>query len=175
MEKAGRLLQGILLILIFSVSGFTQENPETRQEDYKYGIGIGAGFATGYGLSFRYHPQKFGAQVNFAPYKTEDTERYSAGVTFLYNIIESRITNLYIYQANHYFYNSRTQYIYNPDFPDMEEKIRTTESYFNNGLGFGMEIIIAKRIGFNLMTGYAFYENFEKLNLTGEAALYFKF
>lgn len=150
----------------------TGHSPATK---YKYSIGAGAGFATGYGLSFRYLPKQFGAQVNFAPYKDSETERYSVGFTLIYMIIESKITNLFLYQANHYYYNSEMIYTYNPAMPAVEEKVRTTDSYFNNGLGFGMEIIVAKRIGFNLMTGYAFYDNFRQLNITGEMALYYKF
>jgi len=38
-----------------------------------------------------------------------------------------------------------------------------------------VEFIIAKRIGLNLMGGYAFYDNFSQINFTGETALYFKF
>jgi hypothetical protein len=141
----------------------------------KYGIGAGAGFATGYGLSFRYVPKKFGAQVNFAPFKNTDTERYSFGVTFLYTIIENRITSLFIYQANHYYYNSQMVYVYNETKPDVALQELQTEQYVNNGVGFGIEIIMAKRIGLNLMTGYAFYKNFKQLNITGEAALHYKF
>lgn len=170
------LLAFVLYWMTGSSSIYGQNSASTEiEEDYKFGIGIGAGFATGYGLSFRYHPNKFGAQVNFAPYKTPVTERYSVGVTFLYNIIESRITNLYLYQANHYLYHSYIDYVYNPVFPNMTEEVRRTDSYVNNGLGFGIEIILAKRIGFNIMTGYAFYNNFKELNVTGEAALYYKF
>jgi hypothetical protein len=52
---------------------------------------------------------------------------------------------------------------------------REEEAYFNNGLGFGFEVTIVKNIGFNLMTGYALYQNAKNYNVTGEAALYFKF
>lgn len=142
---------------------------------YKFGIGGGAGFATGYGLSFRYLPNKFGAQVNFAPFVTDETTRYSAGLTFLYMLIQSKISNLYLYQANHYYYNSQMVYLYDPTKPNQQDLVRQTDAYFNNGLGFGIEIVIAKRIGFNLMAGYAFYDNFNKLNVTGETALYYKF
>lgn len=153
-----------------------QDSTEHHTEKpYTFGLGAGAGFATGYGLSLRYVPNKFGAQLNFAPYKDFETEIYSFGVTLLYTLIPGQITNLYVYQANHYYYHSQTNYIYNPNLPEQEEKVRTTESYVNNGIGFGMEIIMAKRIGFNLMTGYAFYHNFEQLNITGEVALYYKF
>ncbi len=142
---------------------------------YKYGIGGGAGFATGYGLSFRYLPKKFGAQVNFAPFKNKETERYSIGLTLIYMLIESKISNLFLYQSNHYYYNSQLVYIYDPNKPNDQTQTRQTEAYFNNGLGFGIEIVMAKRIGLNLMAGYAFYNNFEQLNVTGETALYYKF
>ncbi len=52
---------------------------------------------------------------------------------------------------------------------------RITENYFNVGVGIGIEVTLAKRVGLNLMTGYAAYDNFNKLNITGEAALYYKF
>ena len=54
-------------------------------------------------------------------------------------------------------------------------KIIATDKYMNNGLGFGFEIIIEKNIGLNLMTGYAFYDNFNEINITAETALYYKF
>jgi len=163
-----------LLILTNPLKTNAQENTN-QEEHFKYGIGAGAGFATGYGLSFRYIPKKFGAQVNFAPYKKDETERYSLGLTFLYNLIESRYTNFFIYQANHYYYNSEMVSVYQPNPPYNHEFVRQTESYFNNGLGFGIEVIIAKRIGLNLMSGYAFYDNFRQINVTGELALYYKF
>ena len=172
-----RLIFRIVLILIFSSTMlFAQDTIKRAAEPhYKYGIGCGAGFATGYGLSFRYIPKKFGAQVNFAPFKNKETERYSAGVTFIYMLIESKISNLFLYQANHYYYNSQMIYVYDVKMPDAQGMVRSTEAYFNNGLGFGIEIVMAKRIGLNLMAGYAFYNNFKQLNVTGEAALYYKF
>ncbi len=66
-------------------------------------------------------------------------------------------------------------YTYDPNTNLQVEDIRKTEQYFNNGIGFGIEIIMAKRISLNLMAGYAFYDNFRKLNITGETALYYKF
>jgi hypothetical protein len=162
----------VFLIILFACTSAIAQETEPK---YKFGIGGGAGFATGYGLSFRYVPKRLGVQVNFAPYKTSDLERYSVGVTLLYLLIENKISNLFIYQANHYYYNSQLVTYYNPNLPNSEEKIRTTEGYVNNGVGFGIEIIMAKRISLNLMTGYAFYNTFSQLNITAEVALYYKF
>ena len=175
-----------LMVIAFSfvsIAAFSQAADEAKIPHYKYAIGIGAGFSTGYGLSFRYTPSKFGLQANFAPYYSETVKTYSGGITFLYTLIEARTTNLFIYQGNHYYSNSTVEYrdtvsqIYyssDPDLPNVVKE-KTTESYFNNGIGFGIEIIIAKRIGFNLMAGYGFYVNFTQVNVTGEAGLYYKF
>lgn len=176
--KSNTILSMIIFLLIIfnNEKIMAQDSTDLNHiEKYKYGIGGGAGFATGYGLSFRYIPKKFGAQINFAPFKNSETERYSLGVTFLYLLQENKNTNFYLYQANHYYYNNQTIYTYNPNNPGVEEKSRSTEDYFNNGLGFGIEIILAKKVGLNLMAGYAFYDNFKQLNVTGELALYYKF
>ena len=174
--KKNYLFSAVLIFFLSYSSANAQDSIKKNEEiHYKYGIGGGAGFATGYGLSFRYIPKKFGAQVNFAPFKNKETERYSVGVTLIYMIIESKVSNLFLYQANHYYYNSQMIYAYDVKMPDSQELVKSTESYVNNGLGFGIEIVMAKRVGLNLMAGYAFYNNFSQLNVTGEAALYYKF
>lgn len=71
---------------------------------YNKSLGFGAGFTTGYGLSFKYMHGKYGAQINFAPFKSDYEDMISLGVTFIYNIYQSRGLNLFIYQGNHYLY-----------------------------------------------------------------------
>lgn len=175
-NKVGKLLLNLFLTAIVSgLSLSISTGQDSVSTKFKYGIGGGAGFTTGYGLSFRYLPKRFGAQVNFAPFKSKETERYSVGVTFLYTLIENKISNLFLYQGNHYYFNSYTNYLYDPTNPFVNTPTRVTEDYMNNGLGFGIELTIAKRIGFNLMAGYAFYNTFKELNVTGETALFYKF
>lgn len=178
--KAKQLFIISLAILGFcSTLTFAQETDQ-ETKTYRHSLGIGAGFTTGYGLSYRYFPTKLGLQLNFAPYKTKETAQYSAGLTFIYPIIPGQVASLYVYQGNHYFYNSHIIYYMNEtmkeeSFEPTGFRKRIEESYFNNGLGFGMELAFAKRMGFNLMAGYAFYDNFRQINVTGETALYFKF
>jgi hypothetical protein len=162
------LIISFILFLFVSVQANAQNtNEQEPLTKFKYGVGGGAGFATGYGLSFRYVPKRFGTQVNFAPFKNSETTRYSLGATFLYMLNENKSTNFYLY--------SSLQYVFDPNNPTVSTTQRVTESYFNNGLGFGVEIIIAKRVGLNFMAGYAAYDNFKGLNVTGELALYYKF
>jgi hypothetical protein len=166
----------LIIALIPALPAAGQDNA-TENDSYKHAVGIGAGFVTGYGLSYRFQPKKPGFQLNFAPYKDDETARFSTGLTFFYPLIPGKVATLFVYQGNHYYYTSET--VYTPDNPAspnptlIREKV--VDSYFNNGLGIGMEIVFAKRIGFNLMMGYAAYANFTKVNLTGETGLYFKF
>ena len=173
-----RLITATACLLFFTgiTSVSAQIEKAESESKFRHSLGAGAGFTTGYGLSYRYMPKSFGAQVNFAPYKDGDVERYSVGLTFLYNLIETRPANLFLYQGNHFYSETRPEYIYDPINPYVAptEKM-VTDSYINNGLGIGIEFNIAKRIGLNLMGGYAFYRNFQNVNFTGETALYFKF
>jgi len=172
----------IILLLLLSVAHIEAQKDSANEKlpNFKHAIGAGAGFTTGYGLSYRFMPAKFGGQINFAPFQNDQTTRYSIGLTFLYKLIQSTNTNLYLYQGNHFYYNSQLQYIYvepkDPNLPMPEPTMeRVTESFFNNGIGIGIEFIIIKRIALNLMGGYATYRNFSQINFTGEAALYYKF
>lgn len=160
-----------LLILFFvneTISG--QEKDDTiNRTKFKHALGFGAGFTTGYGLSYRFMPNKLGVQTNFAPFKNNYETWLSFGITFLYKLIETKSTNLFLYQGNHYFYRKEKYLGYYNNSPDQVDK------YFNNGLGIGIEFIILKRLSFNLMGGYAGYRNFEQISFTGETGLYFRF
>jgi hypothetical protein len=163
----------ILILSIFSVVIFSfslkAQNAESSKKS-KHSLGAGIGFTTGYGLSYRYTPSKWGIQVNFAPFKNVTQEIYSVGCTFLYKLNDKNKVTLYLYEGNHYYYNQSAF------FNETNQKNEiSTESYMNNGFGFGIEMPFFEQIGFNLMTGYACYDNFKMYNLTGEAALYFKF
>lgn len=160
-----------ILITFFLAHQLNAQENKPKEEKTKHAVGAGAGFTTGYGLSYRYMPSKLGIQVNFAPYKNGADYQYSFGLTALYSLMQSEKTNLYLYQANHYLASSFMEY----DNSNPSIYKRKNEAFINNGFGFGVEIIIASKVGLNLMTGYATYDNFNKLNVTGEAALYFKF
>jgi hypothetical protein len=49
------------------------------------------------------------------------------------------------------------------------------ETSYNTGVGVGFEFDTRKRIVWNIMLGYGSFNNFEKLFITGETALYYKF
>src|SRR5205823_4472520 len=103
-----KLLTTSFFILLFA--SLRGQSTNAEPEKYKHSLGMAAGYTTGYGLSYRFMPQKFGAQLAFAPYKSgkgsAQTETYNIGLTFLYNLVESKVVNLFIYEGNSYTYHS---------------------------------------------------------------------
>ena len=165
---------------LLSIIGFTlffsmTQSKLQAQEVVKYanGVGVAAGFTTGYGLSYRYFPGPVGVQLTFAPYSDPKWDQFSTGVTLLYNLMETDVTTLYLYQGTHYFYQSRERAHDNMETAFPTQRIVT--DYVNVGLGVGTEVVIARRVGLNLMAGYAAYNTFRKLNLTAETGVYYKF
>ncbi len=86
----------------------------------------------------------------------------------MYNVVETRTTSFFVYEGNHYRYNEvldNSTNIYPED----------NKHQWNNGLGIGIEFLIFKRVSFNLMGGYASYDAFREINVTGETGLFYKF
>ncbi|MFW5793201.1 MAG: hypothetical protein ACOCWC_02875 [Bacteroidota bacterium] len=156
----------IVLFSSFQITSHAKENQDNN-EKFKHYLGVGAGLTTGHGISYRFWPEVFGAQLTFAPYKDANSINYNIGFTFLFKIIKTDITNFFIYQGNRYFYEKHEAYDNSG-----EESI---SSNLNNGIGIGIEFIIWDRVSFNIMGGYASYDNFDKINFTGEAGLYYIF
>lgn len=78
-----------------------------------YNIGLGAGFVTGYGLSYRQWFGKNGVQVTLGPYYSSDTTETnftnSLGVVGLRMLIEARVVNLFAYYGANFWYSSDKQ------------------------------------------------------------------
>lgn len=124
----------------------------------QHNVGFGAGFATGFGSSYRIMLNDFGLQTNFFILtESHNIQLYSIGFTPLYVINKTERANIYIYQGNHIL------------------KERRNDSYIVNGVGIGIELVVLDRIGLNIMGGYASYDLFERMNFTTEMAFYFKF
>jgi len=136
-------------------------------------LGAAAGFSTGYGLSYRYWPGKFGGQFTFAPYCDPFEIQLSTGLSLLYKVKSYGKVNLFLYQGNHIYYYGRHWELW-------KGKLTVEEGYGRqfHGLGFGLEFVILKRLSLNLMTGYSmskwFGDNEWLLNMTGETGIYFR-
>jgi len=131
----------------------------------KHNLGVATGFTTGWGLAYRYFPGKLGYQVNMIGYKDVDKGDLSIGGTLLYSLYTNYYSNLYLYQANSYYYK----------YPAYAYGGLLTPNTFNQGFGFGIELIAAKYLSFNLMLGYGALRNWTVISPTVEVALFYKF
>ncbi len=161
------LQRSVLLIILFLFFGTIQAQymPDSiPPKPFKHALGAALGLTTGYGLSYRFMPKRFGVQIAFTPTGSRYQSRISAGLTFLYRMVETSHVNLFAYQGNHLLYNHGAGYFGDYFYSEMY-----------NGLGFGFEFTFLKRMSFNLMAGYAGYDSFSAIGFTGETALFFKF
>ncbi len=167
--------QILLFFTCIILSG--QDGEQLKQpREFKHSLGVGAGWTTGYGISYRYFFKKYGIQATFAPYSDHNTTQFSSGLTFIIYLINAENTNLFFYQGNHFFY-SKDKYYYGGGMyiSGGDYNSEYVDQFFNNGFGIGIEFLIVNRVSFNLMGGYAGYENFDKISLTGETGLYYRF
>lgn len=156
------------LLTCMSFTVFSQNSNDTLcAKDFKHNLGFGLGLTTGYGLSYKYFPEKFGFQTNIGGVKNESVNDFSLGITFLYSLRETIYTNFYIYQSNSYNYNFT--------YPDYFNSHSTETHSINTGIGFGLELYIIQHLGINGMVGYGATESYKEIGITGEMAIYYKF
>ncbi|MFH0866429.1 MAG: hypothetical protein V1904_09540 [Bacteroidota bacterium] len=164
-----KLFIAAILILAGTLTLSAQHKSDSLfKSKYANNIGIGAGFTTGFGISYRYLPCRDGFQVNFTPYLQDygKDALISIGLTYLHKIVATRATNLYLYFGNHYRYINL-----NNNYSGNNEPIEK----WNTGIGIGFEFHTQKRVVWNIMGGYAQYDNFRMLLFTIETALYYRF
>jgi len=158
----------LLFVFLFTFIIITTNGQEVEKQSqsflpYKWRAGVGAGFTSGLGLSLKYQPKKTGVQLNFIPYFDDFGRRkyISLGLTFSQELWHSEKSAFLAYFSNSFTLNESKYY---------------SSSSFNTGIGVGYEAVkIDDRLVLDLMLGYAQYNSFERLFLTGEIAIHFLF
>jgi len=166
----------VLAIVLLSSIVFAQKTEDTKTTENTqshHAVGIAGGPTIGCGLAYRYTYSKFAAQLTFLPYKTaygdnDSYEMYCTGFSFYYTLSQGGRSSLFLYQGNHYYY-SREEYFYIDNNTNKSDV--TCDCYFNNGIGIGIDFRIFDNVSLDIMAGYASYENFTQLGLTGEISL----
>ena len=170
----------VLISMVIYCNTFGQDTTKNKtvfKQTYKWAIGAGAGFTTGYGVSIKYQPRKDGIQLNFFPYIDNGTSQklICVGLAYTHDIwdgnLNSTVNSVYFYIASSYTYYKHNEfnYSYHPtNYIYIKETI-------NSGLGIGVETNAQKRVVLDFMAGYAQYDSFKQLFLTGEIALHYKF
>jgi hypothetical protein len=134
------------------------DNKNIKQPDKtgkKNEIGIGAGFITGYGISYRrWLSGKNGLMLNFAPFYDENNqEKFTSidiGVTYIHKITQYNQCNFVLYSGVH-MYSSWDEYLsYSNTWTD-----KTYEKNYTLGIGPGV-IYENNSFSFDLLFGYRF-------------------
>ncbi len=168
----------IVTIFLINISIQAQDYAN-GQEKFKHFIGVGAGFTTGYGVSYRYVPDNLGIQFNVAPYYSRnDNSTVSAGITLLDKLKESNDHRLLFYFSNSILYQKKYyggSYNYIPYYPTYIQPYTTQTSTFNTGVGLDLQFFNnVSPFVFDLMGGFGAYDSFQRITFTGEFALYYK-
>ncbi len=166
----------IIIFMLGSTSIFAQTDTikKYKPNSFKHSFGIGAGFASGYGFSYRYFPEQFGVQVNFAPFISSNVSVVSIGTLGLISLDRTKVSDFYIYFGGHLF-NS-----------DTEEASRTMIFY---GIGPGIQLNLSEHVSWDFMVGYGGSETMAykdkrsysaipddfRIGYTVEMALHFRF
>lgn len=178
----------LLTVLLFLCLFLSAQKDFTSE--YKNQIGGAAGFTTGYGISYRYWPERWGFQLTTTPYFEYQRAHASFGATVLLRLQEMSWVNLYLYLGNHLIFDRAYTF---PLLHDSNGDLildeygnptyASNQAMVNNyrwltGIGPGFEFLIGKRFSYNLMFGFrsdfATDEKF-KIALTAETGLYFRF
>ena len=158
-----------IVILLFSITLFAQETEEQSKTLSKHAVGAAAGPTIGCGLAYQYTYSKFSVQLTFLPYKKPQEELYCVGLSFYYTLNQGQKTSLFLYQGNHFYYHKKEGITVS--WENHRMALRMIDAFNNNSLGIGFGFKIFDNVSLKLMSGYAAYNNFTNLSLTGEIAL----
>lgn len=169
-----------ILLFVFIGMFFPRLNAQEQVQKpvLKSEFGMHLGATTGMGLSYRHWFGKAGMQLTALPIKTDDFKLISGGLSFLYSFYESPYSHFYGYVGNH-FWNQRHKE-YNSYWDNNTGTWVDSEEYqeeMAHNVGFGPAFAFGKKVRFNIMAGYGFYDVFGKFNMypTGEIGLYYCF
>ena len=167
-----------LLLLITSLCSFGQSDSNTTDfnpETFKHKFGAAAGITTGVGFSYQYKPNRVGLMITTIPIKDEYQDVFvSAGLTLRYDVAQTKRSNIFLYQGNHFIHESNESSIYSYELGEYVTT-REMDQQFNTGLGIGLELFLGNRFTSNFMLGYAARNNFTVFKPTIETGVYFRF
>jgi hypothetical protein len=166
-------LSFLLLFMISGVMLMAQEKPVTTP--YKNEFGFHAGAVTGVGLFYRHWFDKAGLQLTLLPpIKNDEYRLNSAGITFLYSLLDKRYMRVFGYAGAHYWHEEGTEEIFN-DYNYTSTNEPFTHDYLN--FGFGPGVSFGTKVRVSLMIGYGLYDVTGEFNAlpTGEISLAYCF
>jgi hypothetical protein len=167
----------LLLTVLICSSLFAQTDEATP---FKHYVGVDAGASSGFGLSYRYQPKKWGIQANMFPSVSADDYNISIGATVIRSLYRTNKMQFFLYYGNHLHFEQVETYTYNySNGYYTEDKQIDKSNQWVTGIGPGFEIYIAKRLSLNGRFGFAYFSKTDtedwRINADGGIGLHFMF
>jgi hypothetical protein len=156
----------IALLLIWTLMGYAQTESITNNA---HGLGVNVNSLSGYGLSYRYYPSKFGVQFNGYGFKNKDVTRVVLGGSIMTTLKEGDQFRIFYHISAAEFYRTFKAYdcipISGSYFYDCYEVTKFRKN-FCIGTGAGIDYQIGRSI-FSFWYGMGFYRNFSEFSMLG--------
>ena len=137
-----------------------------------HALGFVAGRTAGLGLAYRFYYNNLGFQAAFLPLKNSERELYNVGLSVIYTVTEGKSANLIVMQSNMYVHES----VY--EIKDTKGNIMKNGSetiYWNHGLGIGVATSGDSPMRLYISGGYGSFKNFEEIDFTVDAGIFYHF
>lgn len=142
----------IAIVILISGLGVQSQTEKIEKENNGHNIGGYVGASSGYGISYRYFPNRVGIQITTTPVVGSDDSHLSLGGMLLISLNKTKYTNLFGYLGYHYKY---TKEEYDDEYSDYYYS--NVGKFSSTGIGVGFELNVGNRVGFNWHLGYAYY------------------
>lgn len=145
-------MKKIVLTILVGLIGFCALSQQDQikhvrdTSEVKHKLGFAGYSDAGFGLSYRYQPNRYGIAITGSPtyFEEIDLGLYSIGLKGLFSFYQSSSFDLYSYLASQYIgFNlfDEQQYV----------------DIYVSGIGVGMDVPILEAFTFNFQIGYGFY------------------
>ncbi|MDA3852223.1 MAG: hypothetical protein PF447_13285 [Spirochaetaceae bacterium] len=164
-----KLLYLLCIFLLSSTLWSQQQSQEEALEIKGHNIGVMLGNSLGYGLTYRYWPDRLGVQLTFSPSIDYGNQGFIVGGSFFYTIQGGKITQLFFYTGGQYAFN-----YYQNDFWFYDESTETNFDY-SIGAGPGLEIRIINHIAMDFLFGYSYSPADMTVNFSFDTGIFYRY
>lgn len=158
----------LLAVSLLFASTISAQIDNADNNKRPHNLGVSAGSTSGFGLSYKYFPDKFGFQTNGFLYVRSGETITSLGGSFLYSIKRQEKYNFYAHFSAMHLYEHYWTVI---------DSVKVIDDYHmvNMGPGIGIEFLF-QYINLSFQIGFGAYDNFRVYTmLAGGVGVHYRF
>ena len=147
-------------------------NRNPSEEKTHHALGFVAGRTAGLGLAYKYNFDRLAIQAAFLPLKNKDRELYNVGLSLVYILSKGSSASLIVMQSNMFLAENTFPLT---DYRGNVLKEGSKTSYWNHGLGIGASTEGSNAIKLYFTAGYGAFKNFDVIDFTVDAGIFYHF